>query len=648
MSRRVPAALALALAAALLAVTTDRTGTVALLALPIAVSALSGRRLAVSAPAEVLVALGCGAIGLVVSAALPPGAGLAPEPLRTTWSQLAFAALAFAGLRLCWQRPAFGLSGTFGVGLLVFLACGTVRVGPLYPVLLVGYAVLAFQALRAADVAAGGRPAALGRSRRTRAATGLLLALSVVLGVGFSLGIPRFYRLAYAWALDWVDERHRAGFHDGPMRVGALHALLASDEIVMRVEGDAGERLRGQIYTHYARGRWLPAPDRDARAVRVRVADDEARPGGAVRAVVRHAREGTSRFFVPARPGGLRLAPADVQVDAFGVVRATGDTGAERLVLLDSDERPFPSAAPGRADLVVPEEVAAVAGMLARAWVPLEKAPAERVAAIRSRLEREYTYTLERRPAAGGADPLVSFLLDDPTGHCEYFASAMTVLARAAGVPARLVTGYRVVERNPFGGYAVVRERHAHAWTEVYLEGAGWVGVDPSPLRSTAAGAVAATPWLAGLVDYGIVTGRRHGTELLLVALVAGLAAVQIRRLLRGRTARVRAAAPDFAPPPAWVLGVLARLAEAGLERRPSEPLESLARRARGHALRVPAGSADVAEAALLLRRYTALRYGGEGRLEDLRDDCLRFVERTASGRRAAPRPARPATGAFP
>ena len=65
-------------------------------------------------------------------------------------------------------------------------------------------------------------------------------------------------------------------------------------------------------------------------------------------------------------------------------------------------------------------------------------------------------------------------------GFCEHYASAFTVVMRAAGVPARVVTGYQGGEFNPFGGYLIVRQSDAHAWSEVWLDGRGWTRVDPT------------------------------------------------------------------------------------------------------------------------------------------------------------------------
>jgi transglutaminase-like putative cysteine protease len=90
----------------------------------------------------------------------------------------------------------------------------------------------------------------------------------------------------------------------------------------------------------------------------------------------------------------------------------------------------------------------------------------------------EFYYTLE--PPRLESDSVDDFLFNTRRGFCEHFASAFTFLARAAGIPARVVAGYQGGELNPLSGYVVVRQSDAHAWSEVWLEGRGWVRVDPT------------------------------------------------------------------------------------------------------------------------------------------------------------------------
>jgi len=89
----------------------------------------------------------------------------------------------------------------------------------------------------------------------------------------------------------------------------------------------------------------------------------------------------------------------------------------------------------------------------------------------------QFFYTLT--PPATGDDPVDAFLFDTRAGFCEHYASAFAVLARAAGIPARVVTGYLGAELNPLGDYWIVRQSDAHAWTEIWIDG-NWQRYDPT------------------------------------------------------------------------------------------------------------------------------------------------------------------------
>lgn len=92
--------------------------------------------------------------------------------------------------------------------------------------------------------------------------------------------------------------------------------------------------------------------------------------------------------------------------------------------------------------------------------------------------QQQFFYTLN--PPTLGENPVDEFLFDTRQGFCEHFSSAFTYLMRAAGIPARVVTGYMGGEFNPYDGTLVVRQYDAHAWSEIWLPGEGWRRVDPT------------------------------------------------------------------------------------------------------------------------------------------------------------------------
>ncbi|TDY03874.1 transglutaminase TgpA family protein [Thiohalophilus thiocyanatoxydans] len=92
--------------------------------------------------------------------------------------------------------------------------------------------------------------------------------------------------------------------------------------------------------------------------------------------------------------------------------------------------------------------------------------------------DQPFYYT--REPPLLFDDPVDEFVFETRRGYCEHYASAFTVMMRQAEIPARVVTGYYGGEMNPLADYMIVRQSNAHAWSEVWLEGRGWVRIDPT------------------------------------------------------------------------------------------------------------------------------------------------------------------------
>ncbi len=108
--------------------------------------------------------------------------------------------------------------------------------------------------------------------------------------------------------------------------------------------------------------------------------------------------------------------------------------------------------------------------------------PYQSATAIQDHLLTQYRYSLEMDPERSDR-PVEEFLFTRKTGYCEHYATAMVVLLRTAGIPARLVTGFLATEWNGFGNYYTVRQRDAHAWVEAYFPLSGWITMDPTPAQ---------------------------------------------------------------------------------------------------------------------------------------------------------------------
>lgn len=251
----------------------------------------------------------------------------------------------------------------------------------------------------------------------------------------------------------------------------------------------------------------------------------------------------------------------------------------------------------------------------------------------------EHAYSIAAPPL--GRHTADEFLFDTREGFCEHFASAFVVLMRAAGLPARVVTGYVGGVRNPIGGHWIVRQMDAHAWSEVWLEGEGWVRVDPTAavaperifdtIEDRAGGGLAAglrpvfdfgdtlrEAWNHFIVQYDALRQvqllERLGVrdaDPLRVGIAFALAAALALGLTLGVLLRGEASTRDPLQR-AW-RAYLRRWARRGFEKRVDETASAFAERV-GRSL--PEAAAPLAD---LVARWNALHYAGPATTPDQR-----------------------------
>jgi transglutaminase-like putative cysteine protease len=165
---------------------------------------------------------------------------------------------------------------------------------------------------------------------------------------------------------------------------------------------------------------------------------------------------------------------------------------------------------------------------LAQSWTKGQTDPYEQARAIVDHLSSEFRYTLEL--PGDVPDPLANFLFGRKAGHCEFFSTAMVVMLRTLGVPAREVTGFSGGVLSPSGDHYLVRAGDAHSWAEVYFPGVGFAPFDPTPPdyhRHAPAGTTAylralldslEKKWQSAILDYNLAT-QVHMAQSLLRAL---------------------------------------------------------------------------------------------------------------------------------
>jgi transglutaminase-like putative cysteine protease len=407
--------------------------------------------------------------------------------------------------------------------------------------------------------------------------------------------------------------------------LGVMRDMLRSDIEILRVTPPPRslpvDYLRGAAYDEYrSDGVWAETPFSE-RLHDEPVPTELARRGDAVR--VRRVAGTANRYFLPLDARDVRAVGGAVEIDELGAIFTIGsERTTEYSFTLGARDRLAP-VPPRPLDLRVPRSEREAVTQLAGEWTVGAATDEEKLDAIRNHLRTGYRYSLTETREAD--DPLLDFLYGQKAGYCTYFASAMVMLSRASGVPARLVTGYRVGEWSPLAGEFVVREKNAHAWVEAWVNGA-WRTYDPTPGAALPQDAVHLTS-ASTFMDDGVqrigeavAYAFAHVTPAQLGAVLVVLAALWA--LVRASRTRAAKAGPGevagrFDRPLPCFERLVSALQHGGVVRAPSEPLEGFARRLE---------QAGFDEASQLVARYAALRYGGLGDPGVLEADVDHFL----------------------
>ena len=279
------------------------------------------------------------------------------------------------------------------------------------------------------------------------------------------------------WGLPQDAHSGRSGLSD-QMTPGTIANLALSSEIAFRVRfaGAVPQRdklyWRGPVLENYDGLTWRP---QDGRGRPPQI--EALSPAIAYETTL----EPHQQRWLLALDAPDALGP---EFALFGTLTATSReplSQRQRFALtatLDFRFNPGEEQVVLRRNLALPPERNPRARALAESWKEADPDPADLVKkALSLFAEEKFFYTLQ--PPLLGEQPVDDFLFNTRRGFCEHYASAFVFLMRAAGVPARVVTGYQGGEANPVDGFVVVRQSDAHAWAEVWLAGRGWTRVQP-------------------------------------------------------------------------------------------------------------------------------------------------------------------------
>jgi transglutaminase-like putative cysteine protease len=394
-------------------------------------------------------------------------------------------------------RVALGFSGFVLMSALLFTQT------MLFTLLICAVLVLLLAALNSLQ------PAPLDTQRPLRAS---MRTAALLLGVGLPLAAASFVLVprlgAPLWGAPGNDGVSRTGLSDH-MEPGMMTELLVDDSPALRVDFDAAppppalRYFRAIVLWNFDGVSWTR--DRWRNYGRAEEARSEGSPIDYTITL-----EATNQRWLPAldlpmtapekaRLGADRGLIADEPVAQPRQYRVRSSTAYVLAPTLNPAQRT------NALDLPVGFDPKARA--LAESWRARGLDDATIIKTVLDRFHASFTYTLSPPPL--GRDSIDDFLFGTQSGFCEHYSSAFVFLMRAAGIPARVVTGYQGGWWNESSNYLLVRQSDAHAWAEVWREGIGWKRVDPtaavSPDRIERGAAVAnrsaglQSDWLLGL-----------------------------------------------------------------------------------------------------------------------------------------------------
>ena len=324
-------------------------------------------------------------------------------------------------------------------------------------------------------------------AQAARIAAGMAALGAPIMLVAFML----FPRLSPLWGVPGDGMEGRSGL-SGKMRVGQIAELVLDDRVAFRVRFDGAPPpqrdlyFRGPVLTDFDGVEWKPL--RSAFPPHMELQADLAVSGEPIRYEVTmepHQRPWVFLLEAADKPPELPGMRAFMTPELQWFTRRP----MTELVRYRAEAYTRFRHGPLEPALALQDQIQLPAGFNPRTLELAQQlrrehgtGPASSAALIRAAMERlrtgGYTYTLD--PGIYGQHTADEFWFDRREGFCEHIASSFVILMRALDIPARIVTGYQGGELNGVDRYWTVRQRDAHAWAEVWLQGQGWVRVDPT------------------------------------------------------------------------------------------------------------------------------------------------------------------------
>ncbi len=317
-----------------------------------------------------------------------------------------------------------------------------------------------------------------------------LLLIAGCMGIGGHMALHRLQVTLEKNTIEWFSNFYQpdADPLQRSTAIGDIGSVKLSNRIIFRVKPDTGQippqLLRRATYNKYISGMWGATNSRF-----IHVKSETNRNNW-------HLAEKPSQYSTITISNSLnqdkqllnlpdgtfelnRLSVEGMEKNQYGTVRVQGKPSNLSYQIQFAQNSVIDSP-PTKDDLQIPPQEKKALNQIVSQLALAEKSPQEILQRVQNFFQQEFRYSLKLANQGNNSTPLSAFLLAHRSGHCEYFATATVLLLRAVGIPTRYAIGYSVHEFSRLEHQYIVRDRNAHAWTMVYIDGT-WQALDTTP-----------------------------------------------------------------------------------------------------------------------------------------------------------------------
>ncbi len=431
----------------------------------------------------------------------------------------------------------------------------------------------------------------------------LMLCVAFV-GFGGQLALHSLQKVVEGKFVAWyLNSRTDTDPYRRTTAIGDLGRIKLSGRILLRLEPSEQSRppllLRSAAYNIYRSSTWFaaksafervqPEPDGTTWKLEPRTASNTDL------AISAYLKRGKGVLALPMGTHEIKGLPVlRMQRNRLGTVKVEEGLGLITYRALSATGTAF-DGPPDASDLKIPPRESPVISRIATELRLASQPPRTALETLAEFFQNNFQYTTFLGESKPSSTPMEDFFLRSRSGHCEYFATATVLLLRAAGIPARYVSGYSVNEFSRLENRYVVRARHAHSWALVYVDGA-WQEFDTTPAVWFDADGSTASFWepVSDLWSWGLFifskwrwSEREGGVVKHIFWLLVPLILFLVWRLyFKKRLVRIEKGQPrqndavrSYPGKDSEFFVIEKRLSEMGFPRYPSEPLSTWVQR---------------------------------------------------------------------